>query len=70
MIQFLRSGFTTKEGELDDARVSAFLLVLTFICNTCYQTYNGHAFDMQNFGIGAGALTAGLGAWFGIRKDN
>jgi len=72
MIQFLKSGFTTKEGDLDDGRVIAFMLVLTFIGNTLYATYVNfaHTFDMQNFGIGAGALCGGIGAFFGLRKDN
>ena len=70
MIAFLKSGFTTAQGELDDARVGAFLLVLTFIGNSIWMVGHSHQFDPQTFGIGAGALCAGVGAWFGIRKDN
>lgn len=70
MFAFIKSGFTTSAGELDDARVSAFMVVLTFIGNSILSVYHGAPFDAQQFGIGAGALFAGAGAWFGIRKDN
>lgn len=70
MFAFIKSGFTTKDGELDDARVAAFMLVITFIGNSIAAVHLSHTFDMQQFGIGAGALAAGIGVWFGQRKDN
>ena len=70
MFAFIKSGFTTAQGELDDARVSAFLLVIAYIAHQGYAIHEGQHFDAQAFGIGAGALAAGIGVWFGQRKDN
>jgi hypothetical protein len=59
-------------GVPDEARIGALCLIATF----CYNSYTAvvlsatHTFDPQTFGIGAGALAAGLGAWLGLRKDN
>jgi len=59
-------------GIPDEARLAALALVLTFCGNTVASVVMSpsHAFDMQAFGIGAGALATGLGAWLGLRKDN
>lgn len=64
--------FSDATGEPDDARVAAFLIVLAFIFNAIYAVVAGkeHTFDAQQFGIGAGALAAGVGIWFGQRKAN
>ena len=64
--------FLDASGEPDDARVAAFLIVLAFIFNAVYAVVAGkdHTFDAQQFGIGAGALAAGIGCWFGQRKAN
>jgi len=64
--------FSDASGEPDDARLAAFLIVLAFIFNTVYAVVAGkdHTFDAQQFGIGAGALAAGIGMWFGQRKAN
>lgn len=69
---WLRKIFEDAAGVPDDARIAAFLLVLAFIANsaTAVIMSETHTFDAQQFGIGAGALAAGLGAWFGIRKEN
>lgn len=68
--EFIKSGFTDSLGNLDDARVSAFLLVLAFIYNASMATHKTGIFDAQNFGIGAGALAAGIGIWFKQRGSN
>ena len=70
MMAFIKSGFTTAQGELDDARVAAMLLVLAYIGSTFYTIYQGQPFNYKDFGIGVGALSAGVGCWFGIRKEN
>src|SRR5512135_93360 len=62
--------FCDANGVPDDARVAAFLLVLAFIGNSIYATVTGHTFDAQQFGVGSGALAAGIGGWFGFRKAN
>lgn len=70
MLEWIKKGFTATDGSMDDARVSAFLLVLSFIGATLYSIYLGHPWDAKDFGIGAGAMAAGIGGWFGFRKDN
>lgn len=72
MIAFIKSGFTTKDGELDDARLAAFMLVVAYIGHSLISIIMNpaHTFDAQNWGVGAGALAAGIGMWFGARKDN
>ena len=64
--------FADATGEPDDARVAAFLIVLTFIGNSVSAVWlnPSHAFDAQSFGLGAGGLATGIGVWFGARKAN
>lgn len=72
VLEFIKSGFTTDKGELDDARLAAFLLVLAYIGHSLLAIVlePTHKFDPQAWGIGAGALAAGIGMWFGQRKEN
>jgi len=70
MLAFIKSGFTTDKGELDDARVAAFLLVLTYIVASIYAIQQGQTWNPKDFGIGAGALVLGIGGWFGFRGNN
>ena len=60
------------QGIPDEARVGAMLIIFTFCGNSVYSVVasSTHAFDPQTFGIGAGALTVGLGGWLGLRKAN
>lgn len=64
--------FEDSNGVPDEARVGAMII----ICIYCWNSYQSvllsaaHAFDMQAFGLGGGALAAGLGMWLGLRKDN
>lgn len=58
------------QGIADDGRVAAFLAVLGFIACQAYSVSKGHPFDAQAFGIGGGALFAGVGALFGMRGNN
>lgn len=71
MIEFIKSGFCTDKGELDDARLAAFMLVVAYITHSALSIYMSptHSFDAQNWGMGAGALCAGIGALFGFRKE-
>lgn len=59
-------------GIPDEARLAALVMILTFCGNSVVSVVlsETHAFDMQAFGVGAGVLATGLGAWFGLRKDN
>ena len=72
MLDWIKKLFADANGVPDDARIAAFLLVLSFIGNsiTGVVMSTSHAFDAQAFGIGAGALAAGIGVWFGARKGN
>ena len=69
-MDWIRKAFEDANGIPDDARVSAFLLVLAFIANAGFALYKGQAWNAQDFGIGAGALVAGIGGFFGLRKGN
>lgn len=71
MMTWLDKLFSDTNGIPDDARIAAAVMVLTYCGTAVYNVaIEHHAFDMQAFGIGAGALSAGVGAWFGIRKGN
>jgi hypothetical protein len=68
MKTWLTELFGDANGVPDDARISAFIMVLTYCITTAYNVaIEHHNFDMQSFGIGAGALAAGVGVWFGQR---
>ena len=71
MLAWLSKLLADPAGLPDDGRVAAMLLVLAFIGLAGWNVIVlRHAFDMQQFGVGAGALTAGVGGWFGLRKGN
>ena len=72
MINWIKRLFEDANGLPDDARVAAFMVVVTFMVNSTTSVWMSqtHTFDPQAFGIGAGALATGLGLWFGVRKDN
>ena len=61
--------FSDADGIPDDARVSAFMIVLAFIGNSVFAVVmsSTHGFDAQQFGIGVGAMSAGIGVWFSQR---
>jgi hypothetical protein len=72
MIVWIAKVFEDAKGIPDEARIGAMALIVTFCGNSIASVVMSttHAFDAQTFGIGAGALAAGLGAWLGLRKDN
>jgi hypothetical protein len=69
---WIRKMFEDVQGIPDDARVAAFLIVLTFLGNSIASVAlgAGHVFNPETFGIGAGSMAAGVGVWFGARKAN
>lgn len=69
---WLNKMFCDANGVPDDARVAAFLITLTFCAAQLMGIWLGaaHSFDAQQFGIGAGAMAAGIGGLFGLRKDH
>lgn len=66
---WIKELFADAKGVADDARIGAFMLILTFCVATIYSLYKGQPWEANNFGIGAGALCAGVGALFGLRKE-
>ena len=68
-MNWINKMFCDEAGIPDDARVAAFLIVLAFVGNSLFAVIASptHAFDAQQFGIGVGAMAAGIGVWFGQR---
>lgn len=69
-MNFIKEMFTDKNGIADDGRIAAFVLMLTYVGNSTYATYLNQLWHPQDFGIGAGALVAGLGALLKLRGEN
>ena len=70
-LRWIAALFEDEAGIPDDARVAAFLLILAYsVLGGWAVIINHQALDFQQWGIGAGALTAGVGGWFGLRKNN
>ncbi len=69
-MNWLKSMFSDSSGGVDDARIAAFMMVVSFIGNSAFALYKGQPWNPQEFGLGAGALAAGVGVWFGQRKGN
>ncbi|MDA8095602.1 MAG: hypothetical protein M0T84_17175 [Betaproteobacteria bacterium] len=58
-------------GNPDDGRIMAVLAILVALCLAVYSVVWQHqAFDMQQYGIGIGALFGGLGAMLKLRGGN
>ncbi|CQR43702.1 hypothetical protein THICB3320752 [Thiomonas sp. CB3] len=70
-LRWLAALFADEAGVPDDARVAAFVLIVSYVALGFWAVViNKQPLDFQNWGIGAGALTAGVGGWFGLRKNN
>lgn len=72
MKTFLKHLFTEVDGEsFDLARVLAACSVLSGIGLQIYAVgWKGQPFDMQIFGVGTGALFAGVGVALGMKKES
>lgn len=71
LLRWAAALFADEAGVPDDARVAAFLLIAGYVALGLWSVIVNHqAMDFQQYGIGAGALTAGVGGWFGLRKNN
>ncbi|MHB1023320.1 MAG: hypothetical protein ACYC0Z_13015 [Acidobacteriaceae bacterium] len=66
-MNWIKSMFSDPSGMADDARVAAFLVILSFVGNSAFALYKGQPWNPQEYGLGAGALAAGIGVWFGQR---
>ena len=70
MKEWLRSLVTNAQGIVDEARISAILIVITFIGMVLVDILgHGNKFDMQAYGLGSAAMAGGIGAWFYGRGD-
>ena len=68
MLDWIKKAFEDSTGVPDEARVCAVSMVLGYLLLAAYSViFQSHPFDMQAFGIGAGALSAGVGGWFNLR---
>ena len=68
ILNWLHSVFADVNGVPDEARICAVAMVLAYIALAAFDViYHNAKFDMQQFGIGAGALSAGVGGWFKLR---
>ena len=70
-MKLLNDILTGKDGEtFDIARVLGATTVLTFLGLAVYSVVKNpmHHFDMQSFGIGAGAVIAAMGAALGMKS--
>lgn len=50
-----------------------YLALASFVAGIALQivsVYKGQPFDFQNYGVGAGALLAGVGVALGMKKEN
>jgi len=72
MFEWVKKGLSDDVGAMDEARVGAMITVLTFLgCAVTSVIMNEHHdFKMQDFGMGFGAMAAGIGGWFGFRGKN
>jgi len=69
---WIKGGLSYSDGSMDDGAVAALGTVVSYLGISAYSVYSNtnHAFDMQQFGVGAGALFAGVGVLLGQRKVN
>jgi hypothetical protein len=72
MANFFKSAFTEVDNEtFDISKVLGALSVVSAIFLEGWHVIVHNApFNMQDFGIGTGALFAGLAAVFGFKKDS
>lgn len=65
MYDWINKAFCDINGVPDEARICAVAMVLAYLMLAFVDiVFHGASFDMQAFGIGAGALSGGIGGWF------
>ncbi|MFA6213531.1 MAG: hypothetical protein WC714_29105 [Candidatus Obscuribacterales bacterium] len=71
-MNWIKGGLSYADGTMDDGAIAALATVAAYIAISAYSVYASasHVFNMQEFGIGAGALFAGVGVLLGQRKVN
>lgn len=72
MLNWIKGGLSYTDGTMDEGSIAALATVVAYISISAYSVYasTNHTFNMQEFGIGAGALFAGVGVLLGQRKVN
>jgi hypothetical protein len=77
MLDWIKKGFSANDGSMDDARVAAALIVVTFVGMAIYGVVHNPPTTpadfgemLEKYGVGAAAMAGGIGMWFGMRKDN
>ena len=70
-MNWLKQVFSDPNNFPDDGRIGAMAIIFTGLGLAIYSVvYNHQVFDMQTFGIGSGALCAGVGGMFKLRGGN
>ena len=70
MLNWLKLVFSDPNGVPDDARITAMCAVFTALGLAIYAiVVKGQVFEMQAYGVGIGALYAGVGASFKLRGN-
>lgn len=71
-MNWIIKGLSDDAGNMDEARVMAVATVITFLgCAIAAVILSEHhEFKMQDFGIGFGAMAAGMGGWLRFRGKN
>jgi len=65
-----RELMTESDGITHDLyRYLSVLSICVGLCLSVFAVYKGQPFAMQDFGIGIGALFAGVGVALGLRKE-
>ena len=69
-MNWLKQVFSDPAGIPDDGRIGAMAAIFTGLGLAVYSVvYARQAFNMQTFGIGIGALFAGVGGMFKFRGN-
>lgn len=67
----LRQLMTERDNRTHDIyRYLALLAIVVGLALNVYAVVKGQPFDMQTFGIGTGALFAGMGVALGLKKED
>lgn len=69
MRAWLKDLLTDANGDADETVLYAFLGIMTFVWMQVYDViYLKHAFNPQGFGVGMGAILAGVFAGYGAKS--
>lgn len=73
-MDWLKKGLSCDDGSMDEARMSAMLLVLTYvgigIAGICRVDATNMAAFVAAWAAGGGVLATGIGGWLKLRGGN